>query len=168
LLVRKYFGSQGDHDAVIAEDRPALDALRSWLVEQVASELRVSPESISAESPLDSFALESISVAALQSGLSDWLGFRVPYTLFLQYPTIEAIARHLAVPAAVVSRAQEPSSLLLELTSARPFFCVGGALGAAYYLLKLARDVGVGRRAPSDAEKAELGELAAKLPLILG
>jgi hypothetical protein len=28
--------------------------------------------------------------------------------------------------------------------------------------------VGTGRRAPADAEKAELGELAAKLPLVLG
>ena len=28
--------------------------------------------------------------------------------------------------------------------------------------------VGTGRRAPTDAEKAELGELAAKLPLVLG
>ncbi|MFF4774369.1 maleylpyruvate isomerase N-terminal domain-containing protein [Microtetraspora fusca] len=28
--------------------------------------------------------------------------------------------------------------------------------------------IGTGRRAPSDAEKAELGELAAKLPLVLG
>jgi hypothetical protein len=28
--------------------------------------------------------------------------------------------------------------------------------------------VGTGRRAPADAQKAELGELAAKLPLVLG
>lgn len=28
--------------------------------------------------------------------------------------------------------------------------------------------VGTGRRAPTDAEQTELGELAAKLPLILG
>jgi hypothetical protein len=28
--------------------------------------------------------------------------------------------------------------------------------------------VGTGRRAPTDAEKAELGELAAKIPLVLG
>jgi hypothetical protein len=28
--------------------------------------------------------------------------------------------------------------------------------------------VGTGRRSPTDAEKADLGELAAKLPLVLG
>ncbi|MET9633261.1 cytochrome P450 [Lentzea sp. NPDC006480] len=156
-LVRRHFGGSPEDDdvfghyAVIEEDRPAptLDALRSWLIDHVASELRVERDSISAESRLDGFALESISVAALQSGLSDWLGFRIPHTLFLEHPTIEAVARHLAVEeeqtVEPVARRQETTSLLLGLTSARPFFCVGGALGAAYYLLKLARDIGSAR-----------------------
>jgi cytochrome P450/thioesterase domain-containing protein len=93
-------------------------------------------------------------VAALQAGLSDWLGFRIPHTVFLEHPTIDALARYLApgeeagtevAVAGTVEVASQPATLLLGLTSARPFFCVGGALGAAYYLLQLARDVGAAR-----------------------
>src|SRR2546423_9262030 len=128
-------------------------------MDHVAAELQLPPEALSPDARLDSLALESISVAALQAGLSDWLGYRIPHTLFLEQPTIEAIARQLAVgesgpqeqaataPAGgeVATAATHPSTLLLGLTAARPFFCVGGAVGAAYYLLPLARDIGAAR-----------------------
>ncbi|GLZ36146.1 hypothetical protein Lesp02_83330 [Lentzea sp. NBRC 105346] len=148
-LVREHFGGAEEddvfgHSAVVIEEAPTVAALRSWLVSHIAEELRV--DTVSSSARLDSFALESMSVAALQSGLSDWLGYRIPHTLFLEHPTIDAVAEHLAVEESVEQKpAASDSSLLLGLTSARPFFCVGGALGAAYYLLKLARDVGSSR-----------------------
>lgn len=136
--------------------------LRTWLVEHIAAELRVPQETIEPDAQLDSFALESVSVAALGSALSDWLGFRTPATLFLDHPTINALARYLATPetpavpsdslTAAITTKTTPQ-LLLSLTPPRPFFCVGGAHGAAYYLIKLAREVGsahpfYGLRAP--------------------
>jgi hypothetical protein len=45
---------------------------------------------------------------------------------------------------------------------------IGGAAFPASFSDKDALLVGTGRRAPTDAEKAELGELAAKIPLVLG
>ncbi|MDP4503200.1 maleylpyruvate isomerase N-terminal domain-containing protein [Nonomuraea turcica] len=45
---------------------------------------------------------------------------------------------------------------------------IAGAAFPASFSDKDALLVGTGRRAPSDAEKAALGELAAKLPLVLG
>jgi cytochrome P450/protoporphyrinogen oxidase len=87
-LVRQHFGAEDvfGHSAAVVEgprpvvDRPhpTVDALRDWLVEHIAAELRARPEAIAPDARLDSLALESISVAALQSGLSDWLGFRIP------------------------------------------------------------------------------------------
>jgi hypothetical protein len=55
----------------------------------------------------------------------------------------------------------------------RPLDALIVRLAAAYEEPRLLSDkdallVGTGRRAPADAEKAELGELAAKLPLVLG
>ena len=169
-LVRQFFpGIGADYDDVeghavalveppapaLDRPRPTVDALRDWLVENVATELQVSQDAVAPDARLDSFALESMSIAGLQAGLTDWLGYRIPHTLFLEHPTIDAVARHLAitdnetaaaVPAtANVAPSQQPSTLLLGLTAARPFFCVGGALGAAYYLLPLARDVGSSR-----------------------
>ncbi len=167
-LVRQHFGGeQGDDvightgavlDASVDRPRPTMDALTAWLVEHVAAELQVSPDLIAPDARLDSLELESISVAALQSGLSAWLGFRIPHNLFLNQPTIGSIAAYLAVaetetetPAddeeagSAVPTQSQASTYLLGLTGARPFFCVGGAVGAAYYLLPLARDVGSSR-----------------------
>ncbi|TML25508.1 MAG: hypothetical protein E6G35_12140 [Actinobacteria bacterium] len=140
--------------------RPSFTALRDWLVEHIAAELKLPSDAVAPDARLDSFALQSISVAALQAGLSDWLGFRVPHTVFLEHPTIDAMAE--ALGGTTVPASSSPSTLLLGLTAARPFFCVGGALGAAYYLLPLARDVGSARpfyglRAPGyDGSEAPL------------
>ncbi len=153
-LVRQHFGGSHDddvegHAAAVLEapekPRPSFDALQDWLVEHIAAELRLPREQVAPDARLDTFALESISVAALQAGLSDWLGFRIPHTLFLEHPTIDAVAKYLAPAENKPAPADDQSTLLLGLTAARPFFCVGGALGAAYYLLQLARDVGAAR-----------------------
>ncbi|TWP50897.1 cytochrome P450 [Lentzea tibetensis] len=131
--------------------RAQIDAttIREWLLEHVALELRVPPRSIRADAQLSSLGLESLSIATLQSALSDWLGFRVPHTLFLELPTVDAMAEYLAAqrvsaeePEVVVQR--QPK-LALSLTPQRPFFCIGGAVGAAYYLLPLARAMGQGQ-----------------------
>ncbi|MEV5745872.1 maleylpyruvate isomerase N-terminal domain-containing protein [Microbispora rosea] len=45
---------------------------------------------------------------------------------------------------------------------------IAGAAFPAWFSDKDALLVGTGRRAPTDAEKAELGDLAARLPLVLG
>jgi thioesterase domain-containing protein/predicted NAD/FAD-dependent oxidoreductase/acyl carrier protein len=140
---------------------PSEDELRAWLVKHIAAELRVAQDLVSPEARLDSFELESISVATLLSMLSDRLEFRVPPTLFLEHSSITALARHLtdgADPDAEAGDVSAPpagrsSELLLRLSGPRPFFCVGGMMGAAYYLLQTARDIGsprpfYGLRAP--------------------
>ncbi|GLZ29190.1 hypothetical protein Lesp02_13800 [Lentzea sp. NBRC 105346] len=115
--------------------------IRRWLVRQIAEALRVPEDWIRSDAPLASFGLESLAVAGVQAALSDWLGFRVPHTLFLELPTVDAIAEHLAAQKDVEPPRQQPS-LTLPLTPPRPFFCIGGAVGAAHYLLPLARALG--------------------------
>jgi cytochrome P450/thioesterase domain-containing protein/acyl carrier protein len=194
-LVGQHFGARKDDPGQVAgvpeASRPALDrplptvdALRAWLIEHVAGELEVPAHEIGPDARLDTFGLESLSVAALQSGLSEWLGFRIPHALFLEQPTINAIAEYLAVSdtdpqtaasggksATLAAATPNPSTLLLGLTAPRPFFCVGGAVGAAYYLLPLARDIGscrpfYGVRAPgydgAEDPLATVEELAAR------
>ncbi|MET9631055.1 cytochrome P450 [Lentzea sp. NPDC006480] len=133
-LVQRHFTPQSGSRTVTTAQ-----TIREWLIKHIAAELKV--PTIDARAPLTSLGLESLSVASLQSELSDWLGFRVPHTLFLELPTVDAVAEHLArqdVPA-------EANTLALALTTPRPFFCIGGAVGAAYYLLPLARAVGQGQ-----------------------
>ena len=149
-LVRRHFPApNGSVPAEPVVDTPAVEPakavsaseIEAWLVEHIAIEARLPV--VDPDSPLDSFMLNSLSVAALQAELSDWLGFRIPHTLFLEVSTITAMARHLA-------RLSEPGespepvtpSRVLRLTPVRPFFCVPGAVGAPQYLLPLARAVG--------------------------
>jgi cytochrome P450/thioesterase domain-containing protein/acyl carrier protein len=135
-VVERFFAEpQVGRQSVSAEE------IRAWLVKHVAEELRLPESAIDARTPIGSLGLESLSVAAVLGALSDWLGFRVPHTVFLEFPDLDSVAEHLVLDEPEV----EPSSLVLALTPPRPFFCVGGAVGAAYYLLPLARALGQGQ-----------------------
>src|SRR5204863_2140607 len=96
------------------------------------------------DADLSSYGLGSLSVATLQGALSDWLGFRVSHTLLLDLATVNDIASHLAAAGEDGDRPDSRSatpSLLLPLTSPRPFFFVGGIVGAAFYLRPLAQEM---------------------------
>ena len=148
-LVRRHF--PGDHTT---PTRPAVPQstntvrtesdIRHWLITNIAAELRISSSAIDPTARLENYALESLSIATLQSELSDYLGFRVPHTLFLQAPTIDAAARQLAAPKPASVRSPSPTATphLRALTPMRPFFCLGGMGGSASYLRPLARALG--------------------------
>jgi thioesterase domain-containing protein/acyl carrier protein len=127
------------------------EEIREWLIKHIAAEARLPELEVDPASPLDELALDSLSIAALQGELSDWLGFRVPHAIFLSVSTIDAMAQQLADasaptsiwPAGRISHAPDPlPDGLLPLTPTRPFFCVGGAVGAASYLGELVRAMG--------------------------
>jgi thioesterase domain-containing protein/acyl carrier protein len=159
--------------------RTGAEDITEWLVKHIAVEARLPETEVDPARPLEDFALDSLSIAALGSELSDWLGFRVPHALFLSAPTIGAMAAQLAdasTPEAgqPVAGARDLPGLLpdgvLPLTSHQPFFCLGGAVGTVHYLRTLAQAIGHGQacyglQAPGlsgDDEPAEdVGELAA-------
>jgi cytochrome P450/thioesterase domain-containing protein/acyl carrier protein len=119
-LVARHFGS----------------AVRDWLVRRVSAELK---RPVDPHAPIATLGLESLSMATVLADLSTWLGYRVPHSLLLELPTVDAVARHLTERG---GDAVPQRSLALALTPPRPFFCIGGAVGAAYYLLPLARAIG--------------------------
>ncbi|MEU6253477.1 alpha/beta fold hydrolase [Streptomyces sp. NPDC047043] len=123
-------------------------AVREWLVTNIAAELRLPTAGIDTARPLEEYGLESLSVAALQARLSDWLGYRIPHTLFMEVPTIDEAARYLVEPehtAEGVCEETPAPTHLVPLNTSRPFFCAGGIGGSALYLTSLARALGDGR-----------------------
>ncbi|MFD4600588.1 alpha/beta fold hydrolase [Streptomyces sp. NPDC058464] len=152
-LARRHFAAPArtrtapDSAATAAESAagPSVTAVRDWLVTHIAAELRVSAAELDASRPLEEYALASLSVAALQARLSDWLGYRIPHTLFLEVPTIDAAARFLAEPEPHTADDIPPATHLVPLNTPRPFFCVGGLGGSSLYLTSLARALGDGR-----------------------
>jgi hypothetical protein len=85
---------------------------------------------------------------------------------YLSAYVLEWTLHHLDLIAHLPSAAEPPAE---TLTAARASLeKIAGAPIPASFSDKDALLVGTGRRAPTDVEKAALGELAAKIPLVLG
>ena len=70
--------------------------IQAWLVAQLSEELHLEPEQIDVREPFAAYGLDSLRAVSISGDLGDWLGLRLPSTLAWDYPTIEALARHLA------------------------------------------------------------------------
>jgi len=78
-------------------------AIEQWLTGQLAELLGVQPEAIDTRQPFVSFGLDSAQAVGLAGDLEDFLGEPLPPTIIWDYPTIEALAAHLANTAGEVS-----------------------------------------------------------------
>ncbi|TQC41788.1 maleylpyruvate isomerase [Rhodococcus sp. WS4] len=85
---------------------------------------------------------------------------------YLTAYVLEWTLHHLDLIAHLPDAAQPPADGLAQ--SRDMLEKIAGTAFPTSFSDKDALLVGTGRRAPTDAEKAELGELAAKLPLVLG
>jgi acyl carrier protein len=74
-----------------------MEAVQDWMVTRLAEELKLAPAEINIRIPLVNYGLDSIVAFTLTGELADRLGRDLPATLFWDYPTIEVLARHLAV-----------------------------------------------------------------------
>ncbi len=74
----------------------SVDQIEDWLVGQIAGLLSVPAEDVDVREPLVSFGLSSQEMVILAGDLEEWLGRQLSPTLAWEYPTIEALARHLA------------------------------------------------------------------------
>jgi 8-amino-7-oxononanoate synthase len=72
------------------------EEIAQWLVEQLAANLELDEEEIDRRRPMTEFGLDSLEAVTLTGDLEDVLNRRLPPTLLFEYPTIEALARHLA------------------------------------------------------------------------
>lgn len=82
-----------------AVPRPTLctaEGIQAWMAAKIADALQVKPGSVDVHLPFTSYGLDSIVVFTLTGDLAEWLGCDLPATLLWEYPTIEALARHLA------------------------------------------------------------------------
>jgi acyl carrier protein len=70
--------------------------IQSWLVSYMAELLEIDPDEVEVTIPFDRYGLESSAAVGLTGDLQDWLGYNIDPTLLYDYPTIEALAQHLA------------------------------------------------------------------------
>jgi acyl carrier protein len=75
------------------------EAITAWLIARLSSEAGIDPDEIDLGRPFAAFGLDSARSLAIVGELEAWLGQRLSPILLWNYPTIEALARHLAAPA---------------------------------------------------------------------
>ena len=73
------------------------DAIQDWLIASIAKELDVNPATIDVEHSFSHYGLSSMQAVSLSGDLERWLRREVPATAMWDYPTIELLARHLAI-----------------------------------------------------------------------
>ena len=71
-------------------------SIQDWLILRLAKILKVDSEGIDVNEPFANYGLGSYQGVELAGDLSEWLGQEVSETLVWEYPTIAAVARHLA------------------------------------------------------------------------
>jgi len=81
--------------AAMAAATPREAAVRRWLACRLADRLGVAAEAIDVRAPFVHHGLDSAQTLALAGELEVWLSRRLDSTLLYEYPTIEALARHL-------------------------------------------------------------------------
>jgi acyl carrier protein len=74
----------------------AAAAIEAWLITRLAAQLQVDPAEIDPRRPFARHGLDSLKALLLAGELEAWLGRALPPTLVWDYPTIEALARHLS------------------------------------------------------------------------
>lgn len=75
---------------------PDAEALTEWFTRKVGGYLNVASATIDVDTPLADFGLDSALTMSLCADLRCEYGFDVDTTLVWDYPTISAIAEHLA------------------------------------------------------------------------
>ncbi len=80
-----------------------------WLVTHLSARLKVAARDIDIWQPFARYGLDSVNAVALAGDLEAWLGFPLAPTLAYDYPTIEALSRHLAGEAAISPSEIEPA-----------------------------------------------------------
>lgn len=75
---------------------PSAKAIQEWLILKISELLGLARGEIVVTEPFASYGMSSMAAVSMAGDLEDWLGFRLSPTLAWDYPTVEALARHLA------------------------------------------------------------------------
>jgi acyl carrier protein len=75
---------------------PGAEEIRSWMVDYLAELLGMAPEEVDTSTSFEVYGLDSTAGVGMSGDLSEWLGLKLDADLALEFPTIDALAGHLA------------------------------------------------------------------------
>jgi acyl transferase domain-containing protein/acyl carrier protein len=80
----------------MSENSTAAEIIQAWLVAKLSERLGLESREIDIREPFASYGLGSTEAVTLAGELAEWLGRKLSPALAYEYPTIEALARHLS------------------------------------------------------------------------
>ena len=75
---------------------PTAAEIQAWIASYLAQLLEINPDEVDTEIPFDQYGLDSSAAVGMTGDLEDWMGKKIDPTLLYDYPTIQALAQHLA------------------------------------------------------------------------
>lgn len=75
---------------------PTEEAIRTWLITNIASVVNMAPSSIDVRQTFDNYGLDSLQAVSLSGDLETWLNREISPTVVWDYPTVEQLAQHLS------------------------------------------------------------------------
>ncbi|HEX8475586.1 MAG TPA: acyl carrier protein [Pyrinomonadaceae bacterium] len=95
-VTRLFPGRKAEETDAPASSPADSEQIQAWLVAKLSQQLGISADEMNIREPLASYGLDSRTAISLSGDLENWLGRKLSPTLVWDYPTIEAIADHLA------------------------------------------------------------------------
>ncbi|MDI2127659.1 type I polyketide synthase [Yinghuangia seranimata] len=135
--------------------------IADWLAGRVASLLGVGPESVPHDMPFTHLGLSSVQAVELSDDLQRWLGVELSATLAYDYPTIDAVAAHVAERLAADTEAAPGAAVRSDAVDHDAVAVVGigcrvpGASGPEAYWKLLTGGVDAIREVPADRWDAD-------------
>ncbi|MFF4159219.1 SDR family NAD(P)-dependent oxidoreductase [Streptomyces sp. NPDC001678] len=130
---------------------PGRNRIEEWLLTGLADRLGVPASELDPRRPIAGYGLQSVEMVTMIGDLEQWLGRPVNTTVAWEYPTVEALAGHLAgAPAKAVepSSGDDRATVPGPAAAARPAGRPGGAPSAP----EPVAIVGMGCRFPGGAD----------------
>jgi len=110
-------------DAAASGSARSAPEIHAWLVAQIATRLGIDPRDVDPTEPFVSYGMDSREAVGLSGDLERWLGRRVSPTVAYAHPSVAALARYLADPAANQRETMRGTAALAD--PAEPIAIVG-------------------------------------------
>src|SRR5208283_1654700 len=94
--------------AVAASHPVPAEEIESWLTQQIGARLRLAPGDVQVTTSFLELGMGSLDAVEIAAALERWLGRHLSPTAVYNYPTIEALARWLAIPVSANGAAVSP------------------------------------------------------------
>lgn len=82
--------------ANVAAQRPDSEAIQAWLISHLAEALKIDAGELDPREPFANYGMSSMTAVTLSGDLEDWIGLPTAPTVMWDYPSIGALAEHLA------------------------------------------------------------------------